>query len=445
MPFRNKFCKLFQETITIMKILAVHRFYWPDQAPLPMMLRTMVNDWQSSGHSVTVFSSQPSYGRGGGQLMPRLSVENGVTVHRTGKFRRKRSSLHKLLGHLRFLSSLLIFLKKHAGDFDCIYVSTTPPILAATCVSLIRNLGSNKSIRLIYHIQDLYPENLELLGMIRTNGFLSSALKRLDAYNCKSSHRIIALSSDMVRTLANGRKMPFTSNRFVTINNFDMPKGASDERFHESAPSIVKETKLSQRNTRKNSPSIRIVYAGNFGPFQNTLFLAHTLERNCFDNIEFVFAGDGSEYEKFVEISSRGNNEITFLGPISVEEVHDLLRTANWALITLANRITEVAYPSKTMTYAKIGCPIIAVTDDGSELTSVIEDNHLGYVVGPDDAESFCHCLMEINRGASNLTQSGDVAARMLDVYETEFSWKVMRTKWARVLDAVHDDLSAKN
>jgi len=421
-----------------MKILAVHRFYWPDQAPLPMMLRTMVNDWQSNGHTVTVFTSQPSYGRGGGKIMPRLSDENGVTIHRIGKFRQQRSSFHKLLGHLRFLSVLLIFLKKHAQDFDCIYVSTTPPILAAACVSLISNLSSNKSIRTIYHIQDLYPENLELLGIIRTDGFISKILKRLDAYNCNSSHRIVALSSDMIRTLAMGRKIPVTSDRFVTINNFDMPKGDNKEGSYES-DTLISTMDMGPENTSRNDfLPIRIVYAGNFGPFQNTLFLARALEKNCFANIEFIFAGDGSEYKQFVEIASRGKNKTTFLGPIRVDEVHDLLKTANWALITLAARITEVAYPSKTMTYAKIGCPIIAVADDGSELTKVIEDNCLGYVVSPDDPESFFRCLSEINNSASDQTQTENVAARMLDVYKAEFSWNVMKAKWAQVLDDVN-------
>ena len=47
-----------------MRILAAHRYFWPDSPPYAVMLREIGRAWVADGHSVSVVSSQPSYKQG---------------------------------------------------------------------------------------------------------------------------------------------------------------------------------------------------------------------------------------------------------------------------------------------------------------------------------------------------------------------------------------------
>ena len=68
---------------THLKVLAIHRFYWPDTPPYASMLRTIVRQWVNDGHDVDVLSSQPSYKAGvKRQKQPRKEVVDGANIAR---------------------------------------------------------------------------------------------------------------------------------------------------------------------------------------------------------------------------------------------------------------------------------------------------------------------------------------------------------------------------
>ena len=60
-----------------MRIVAIHRYYWPDRAPYASILRRIVNRWTEEGHEVTVLSAQPTYGAGADKQPRRQTRRRG--------------------------------------------------------------------------------------------------------------------------------------------------------------------------------------------------------------------------------------------------------------------------------------------------------------------------------------------------------------------------------
>ena len=44
-----------------LRVLVVHRYFWPDAAPVAAILRAICDRFAAQGHDVTVFTSQPCY------------------------------------------------------------------------------------------------------------------------------------------------------------------------------------------------------------------------------------------------------------------------------------------------------------------------------------------------------------------------------------------------
>ena len=85
-----------------MKVLAIHRFYWPDTPPYASMLRTIVHQWVSDGHEVDVLSSQPSYKAGiDNQKQPAKEVVDGAQVVRLNLPSEAGKPLVRILNALR--------------------------------------------------------------------------------------------------------------------------------------------------------------------------------------------------------------------------------------------------------------------------------------------------------------------------------------------------------
>ena len=140
-----------------MKILLVHRYFWPDSPPYASILRTVGEHLAESGHSVEVFTAQPSYG--GSDLhekAPNSESLNGVQISRAPLLKESKSKpVGRLLNLVLFAAQ--VFLKVARGDFDAVMAATTPPVFVAFAARCGAKL---KGAKFVYHMQDIYPEVL---------------------------------------------------------------------------------------------------------------------------------------------------------------------------------------------------------------------------------------------------------------------------------------------
>ena len=66
-----------------MRVLVVHRYYWPDKAPCAGIMRWIAKHLAADGHYVDVLTSQPSYRESSRQdRRPSIERLDAVSVKR---------------------------------------------------------------------------------------------------------------------------------------------------------------------------------------------------------------------------------------------------------------------------------------------------------------------------------------------------------------------------
>jgi glycosyltransferase involved in cell wall biosynthesis len=150
------------------------------------------------------------------------------------------------------------------------------------------------------------------------------------------------------------------------INNFALEAGAD-----EAPPSEL----------AKKPGTRRVIFAGNLGRFQNleTLTEGVALCLGAHDDLELLFLGDGAALED--QQARWGQNAQVTFGPfLPFAQAKALIAGADVGLVSLAPDIFRVSYPSKVLTYAGLGLPMLALVEPQSALAQELEDRGVGVV-----------------------------------------------------------------
>lgn len=399
------------EPIAPLRILAIHRYFWPDTAPYGVILRAIARRWAADGHDVTVLSTQPSY-RTGAEIPRRPPMENddGVRVRRIRLPREQgRGILVRLLNMVLWMGAI-VFQAIRNGRFDIIMVATVPPVLAAAAA---RYAARMTGARLIYHCMDIHPEIGRISGEFR-NPRLYKLLLGIDSANCRGADLVVVLSDDMRCALQSRPSVDNTT--ILVINNFN-----AGDKDAVSADNILPEKSDDRRQ--------RIIFAGNLGRFQGLetvvdalLMLDEEVE------YEMYFVGGGLLRDSLVgSIGDHNGKRIRFIPYQPPEVVRRMIRDSDFGLVSLAPDISRYAYPSKTMTYLGEGRPLLACVEPESSLAELIRREEIGIVVPPADpaalAAAITSLASEPERCERYKNRAEEIGARLFDERRTLDQW----------------------
>ncbi|MGI8761837.1 MAG: glycosyltransferase family 4 protein [Jatrophihabitantaceae bacterium] len=397
-----------------MRIVLVHRYFWPDTPPYAHILRELAQHLGAAGHQVTVLSCQPSYNRAVVAKAPaRECLAPGVEVRRWPILPDRRFAAAKALNLLWFCLRLLLA-RRGLGRVDVLMAASTPPIAVA---KLGGWLARRSGARFVYHKQDIYPEVVTAPGILR-DGRWAALLRALDARTERGADRVVVLSEDMAATVAARGVAP---DRITVINNFD--------------PWLLDERAEPPRSTDRPSGPLHVVFAGNLGRFQNleNVFEAATLLRGE-DGVAWHFFGTGALAAQLEEqVCSRGLRNVQLHGYRPPAEVAEFLRTrADVGIVSLMPGVIRAAYPSKTMSYLRQGCPVLALVEADSELARDIEAAGSGLQVDPTDPGALASTLRRLAANPAELSGAGRRAAQL---YERRFGPAGQLARWTQLFD----------
>ena len=391
-----------------MKVLAIHRFYWPDTPPYASMLRVIVRQWVNDGHEVDVLSSQPSYKAGvKNQKQPAKEVVDGAQVARLNLPSETGRPLVRILNALR-LGVGVFWQAVIRKRYDVVMISTSPPVLGGWFTALVARLTG---ARFIYHCMDIHPEIGRISGEFRNPGVFS-LLSRIDRWTCAQARPVVVLSEDMADTLI-ARKAEAPPETLV-INNFSLPSedSASDELpFPWSDEQFV------------------LLFAGNIGRFQglDVLFDAMAHLRNRQD-IRLVMMGDGTEKERLSRKAEESDANVSFVGHQSVEVAKAAMFKASAGFVSLVPELYRYAYPSKTMTYLEQGCPVLVAVETDSCLARDVVRNGAGMAVPCGDVDALVNAISSL---ADEPESISSMQTNALEFSAKAFATDVVLAKWS--------------
>ena len=400
-----------------MRVLAIHRYYWPDTPPYASVLHSIVKTWSAAGHRVDVFSTQPSYKpETPHERRPRNEIVDGATVRRVRLAPDYSGRVRRLINQVLFpmYSAMRILV---GPRYDLVMCSTSPPVLLGAAVSFATRL---RGARFVYHCMDLHPEIGALSGDF-SNPLLRRVLARLELITCRRAWRIIVLSDDMRRSVLT--RDPDLEDRVLVVRNFDVPD-------------------FDQREVDSPLPPgdrLRLVFAGNLGRFQGLDIVTRAVlsDDQELDRLEFVLMGDGAvktDLIRLVEAASPEQRERVRLLPHgTAAEANALVQTAHLGLVSLTPGVIRYACPTKTATYLASGVPVLAMVEADSSLATMIVSEGIGRRID-DDIDMIRRVLVELATRPETLVVMRD---RAVALWEREFSSERLLPEWRALLEGV--------
>jgi glycosyltransferase involved in cell wall biosynthesis len=394
------------------RILAVHRYYWPDTPPYASLLRAIVARWTQDGHDVSVMTSQPSYKpETANQPRPSTEVVDSATVRRVAMKPDRSSRLRRAFNVFWFPAVVMARILRDRR-YDIVMCSTAPPILLAAAVSWA---AERRRAAFIYHCMDLHPEIGAMSGEF-ASPWIYRLMMRIELSTCRRARAIVVLSEDMRSAI--GRRDPVLDEKTIVINNFELP----DYGERRVLSPVV------------HDPSrVRIAFTGNVGRFQGLDRVVEAVlgDEPKLDTFELILMGDGAAKQELQDLVASSpearRGRVRFLPHGPAAQARAVLQASSLGLVSLAPGVINYAFPSKTATYLSEGLPLLVAVEDGSELAELVVTERIGVRL-PDDVAGIRAALLRI---AANRSELPDMAVRARFVWERDFSADRVLHRWS--------------
>ena len=394
-----------------MKVLLINQFFPPDIAPTGQMASELADDLVAAGFEVTALASQGSYL--GGRLAP-SETGHGVTVHRlTATSLGKRSLVHRALDYGSFQAAVAITLAS-LPRHDVVIAMTTPPLVAAAGLVAKVRRGS----RLVYWVQDLYPEIAMAFGALGSGSLPARAMAAISRRVMRAADRVVVLGDAMVeRAVQAGASL----ERVAIIPNW------ADGHVVRPVPDAENPLRVVLRGEGK----FLVMYSGNIGRAHDveTLAGAARILGNRGD-IEFLFLGDGDRRLE-LEFATRGLANVRF-GPYqSRERLASSLSAADAHLVSLSPNVVGLLEPSKLYGIMAAGRPALYVGPRHSEAAKTIEKEECGLVLDNGDAAGLAQAILAL---ASDPARTAALGAAGREAFASRYDRRIRTAQFMELL-----------
>ena len=261
--------------------------------------------------------------------------------------------------------------------FDLILYST-PPI---TIVNLVKRIKKRDNARTYLLLKDIFPQNAVDLSLFKVNGFIHKYFRNIERHLYAISDRIGCMSPANVKYLLDHNPSINTDIVEVCPNAIELNPLPYDESY-----------KLSIRNKYRIPLNKTVfVYGGNFGKPQNIPFIIECLKTQLMnDEAYFLLIGAGTEYKKLENfIKENKPRNIKLFPPFDVNEYNKIISACDIGMIFLDYRFTIPNFPSRFLGYLQARLPVLACTDEATDIGRIIIDNNIGWWCKSNDSNGF--------------------------------------------------------
>lgn len=367
-----------------MKILILTQWFTPEPTFKGL---AFAKELQRLGHEVEVLTGFPNYP--GGKIYSGYRIKlwqreamDGVRVNRVAIYpSHDGSGVRRVINYLSFALTSLFFGPFMVRKPEVVYVYNLIT-LAWTAVFLRWLYGC----KIVYDIQDLWPESVTSSGMM-SNRYLLNMLQRLSLWAYQQADQIAVLSPGFKKNL---------QQRGVPVENIDVIYNwAQENTVQLNLPNedLVFPFPLGLEHT------FNVVFAGTMGIMQGleTVLDAALICLEKAPNVRFVLIGDGIAKDGLVKQAEDLNlTNVVFVPRRPMNEMGRFFTWADALLVHLKkDELFRITIPSKTQAYLAAGRPIVmAVAGDAAEL---IKDAQAGACCEPEEPQAMAACIRKLS------------------------------------------------
>jgi colanic acid biosynthesis glycosyl transferase WcaI len=378
-----------------LRILVLSINYWPDETGIAAFNTWRCEYLAAQGHQVTICTGPPYYPewrvpeRYRGKLFQQ-EERNGVTILRSWMFvPHVLNTKKRILHEASFLASSFacaLSVKKP----DLIFAVSPPLGLGLTVATLSRWWR----VPFIFDVEDLQPDAAVELGMMNNRSMIR-ALYRIELL----AYRRAAL----VSTLTEGMRQRIVEKGIDPAKVVLFPPRADSslyslrDRFDGSA----------FREKYGLCGKLIVSHSGNMGVKQGLeVILEAAAKSRDREDIQYLLVGDGAMRPQLeAQARSRNLNNIRFLPLLENDCFGQMLAATDIALITQQRIVSNIVFPSKTVTLLSAGCPVVASVNSESEVARAVLRSGAGSVVEPENAAALLATILELAKSRETLAR----------------------------------------
>ncbi len=386
-------------------VVFMNRVYPPSRGASGRVLRDLAMGFAHDGWDVTILTTGNKEAREKDGPLKILRVKaplKGRTIH----------------GYFKVWFKLLRAGRAMPAP-DLLVTLTDPPLLV--CAGA--NIARKHKCKHIHWCHDLYPDIIPALK-ITVPDFALRFFKKRSVRAMKSCDKIVAIGRYMGRRLTHSGIEP---PKVAVIPNWpdyellDPPepkKGRGVKKVKGARP-------FDEQLKGGSGPKFRVLYAGNMGrahPIRTILMAAEKLSDKQAD-IEFVFIGDGHNYDRLAkERSKRGLDNIRFLPFQPLHNLREVMQTGDLHLVTMRQESAGMMVPSKFYSALAVERPCVLLGPRKTEIAEVIDDYGCGDIVDQNDVDGLVDVIMSYRSDSDKWLRAYEGARKAGEIFVPEAS-----------------------
>ena len=370
-------------------LLVISQYFYPEQ----FRINDLCQEWVKRGYEVTVVTGIPNYPAGKfydgyGWFKRRKEEYEGIRIIRLPLIPRGHNSLMLALNYASFVVSGWFWSHFTRIKADKIFMFEVSPMTQALLGVWYKK---RRKIPCYLYVQDLWPENVEIVTGIHNKKIIHAIDKMVD-YIYQNCNVIFATSPSFVKNIEERKSAWKVSGGKKKSKVVYWPQYA--EEFYQPA-------KRESLTDMPENDKFKIVFTGNIGYAQGLDILPKTAailkEKGiCCD---FVIIGDGRYREALEQEISKANVKEMFhlLGRKQPDQIPAYLAWCDAAFISFAdNPLFEKTIPAKLQSYMACGMPILAAAS--GETKRILKEAGAGLSCKIGNAEALAEKIVQMSR-----------------------------------------------
>ena len=367
-----------------MKRVLIHSLIFsPDGVSTAYLYNDIALRLQQRGYEVVVLTTTPHFNIVPEQVAQqpmkwkvwgfcKVSKFNGMTVLHVPQ-KKFKSTVLRLLGFVywHIVSFFIGFTIKHVD----LILSPSPPL---TVGWMNLGLAKLKGCKVVYNVQEIYPDILKLKG-----GFVLKFLRWMEHKVYNGSDAVTTIDKVFYDTIEprfeDKSKLHIIPNFVDTELYREVPfkfSNTNDTNLTDNNATF-KDTKLYTLDYKlfPNTDSIKLLYAGNIGHAQSWEPLIELADKTRELDVEYIVIGEGAkrDYVK-EEIKKRDLTKLHLLPYQPRELMPAILSYSDASFIFMAPENDGDGFPSKVYTIMACERPLLVLSGENTPIVNFLKD-----------------------------------------------------------------------
>lgn len=381
-----------------MKVLILSINYWPEVTGIGAFTTYRAEHLAAAGHEVEVCTTLPYYPDW--KVAAEYSGKYGLTEMRNG-VRIVRSyayipnpvtPIRRILHEASFVMGVTLraLLRKRP---DVLLVVSPPLGLAAPAILLSRLWG----VPYVYDVEDLQPDSAADLGMLPQ--WAVKLLYRVESRAYRHARLVTTLTPSMRQRLI---------EKGLAAEKVEL----LEPRMDESLMDLLPEEGAAFRRQYDLGEKFLVTHSGNMGVKQGLDVIVDVAAMSRTDeSMLFLCVGNGAECERIKRRAADLNlGNVRFLPLLDEKDFRGLMAASDICLVTQKHSVSEIAFPSKVVTYLAAGRPIVVSVNPECEVAQMARESGAGKVVAAEDPAALLDAICALRR--DDLRKAGENARK---------------------------------